>query len=580
MNRVDQIYESEFSITMVLIDGNDRLNLNTPAEAWGANGPCGAAPCYDEADVSTCTGDLLYKSRDGRRPDHRRRATTTSGTWCSATTAAASPASASSAAREGAAAAPACREPDGDFFAVDYVAHEMGHQFGGNHTFNGNERDCGGGNRNGPTSVEPGSGSSIMAYAGICEQDDLQPHSDPYFSERSFSRDRRATSPPTSLRSNEVQNVSLIGLRHGRRLVHAVVQRRRLGADRARRELHAAGHRGRHRGDPGLARRGDGDRSPRSAYLTRTAPFGDVGFSVTFGGTLAGIDVPQLGAHQPERRRAASSATACRAARRSNHGFTVTPDRQPRAGRDAAKRRRTRSRTARRSRSRAAPPTPTATPSPTCGSRTTSAATAARAWSTTTRRTGRCSGSSARGSTPRSTTRTPRRRPARTRSTTDPTRVFPDMAQILADNTNAETGKCPAAPPRPQPVPLDVVDCYSEFLPTQVYDGPMHFRLTARDGKGGVAQRRHQGRARAEHRPVPGHLAERRRVARAGLDPDGDLEGRRHRASAPINATTVDVLLSTDGGVTLDGARARRAEHGLGRGRAAERDDARPRGSR
>ena len=78
---------------------------------------------------------------------------------------------------------------EGDLFVIDYLAHELGHQFGATHTFNGVNGAC----RfawQGQTAVEPGSGHTIMAYAGLCAQDDVAAASTPWFHAASIEQAR------------------------------------------------------------------------------------------------------------------------------------------------------------------------------------------------------------------------------------------------------------------------------------------------------------------------------------------------------------------------------------------------------
>ena len=65
-------------------------------------------------------------------------------------------------------------DPQGDRFDIDYVAHELGHQFGANHTWSFESEGT-------QVQVEPASGSTIMGYAGIVQGNNVASFSDAYF---------------------------------------------------------------------------------------------------------------------------------------------------------------------------------------------------------------------------------------------------------------------------------------------------------------------------------------------------------------------------------------------------------------
>jgi hypothetical protein len=126
--------------------------------------------------------------------------------------------------------------------------------------------------------------------------------------------------------------------------------------------------------------------------------------------------------------------------------------------------------------------------------------------------------------------------------TTDPTRVFPDLEQILSGNTNAATGSCPASN----------VECFSEFLPTSSYTGALSFRVTARDGKaggGGVAT------ADTTLTLAPGAgpflvTSHADGTPRTGDDPDTVTWNVAGTNTVSL-ATSVRISLSVDGGLTF-----------------------------
>ncbi|MFC2126936.1 reprolysin-like metallopeptidase [Bacteroidota bacterium] len=159
MTRVNALFERDLSLTMQLVGDNDKVVfLNESTDGLTNSDPnkmlnevqtiCDAEIGFSNYDIGHvfCVGDTGIAELSS--PCTSKKAQGVTG----------------------------ADAPKGDAFDIDFVAHEMGHQFGATHTFN---NSCNS-NRTNSTAVEPGSGSTLMAYAGICSPN-VQSKSDDYF---------------------------------------------------------------------------------------------------------------------------------------------------------------------------------------------------------------------------------------------------------------------------------------------------------------------------------------------------------------------------------------------------------------
>ncbi len=165
INRVNAIFERELSVRFIVIaDNPDIVYADADTDPYDTNSVSGMlSENQDNLDAvigaaNYDVGHVMYRGNSGIATlgtpcRNGSKARGVSGVW----------------------------RATGDSIVVDMIAHELGHQFRAWHTFNSNIGNCSTSNRTANSAWEPGSGTTIMSYSGICGADNIQSFSNDYF---------------------------------------------------------------------------------------------------------------------------------------------------------------------------------------------------------------------------------------------------------------------------------------------------------------------------------------------------------------------------------------------------------------